>query len=168
MRMAFTNRVNQTLHDEHRANVALMERLERIIAHHRHGPPGPADRAVVQLLADLPTSLETEVQRHFAFEEERLFPYLAAVGDSAIGEHLTEEHAAMRPLGVRIAALARDAAARGFDAASWEEFRRSGRELCERMLAHVQKEEMALLPLVEDTMDAETAARLLQDYLESV
>jgi hemerythrin-like domain-containing protein len=168
MRLAFTNRVSQTLHDEHSANVALMERLERIIVHHLHRPPDPADRAVGQLLADLPASLEVEVQRHFAFEEERLFPYLAAAGDAAIGEHLTEEHAAMRPLGMRIVALARDAAARGFDAASWDEFCRSGRELCERLLTHVQKEEMALLPLVEDTMDAETAARLLQDYLESV
>jgi iron-sulfur cluster repair protein YtfE (RIC family) len=168
MTLAFTNRVSQTLHDEHCSNVALMERLERIIAHHRHGPPDPADRAVAQLLSDLPASLEVEVRRHFAFEEERLFPYLAAVGAAAIGEHLTEDHAAIHPLGVRIAALARDAAARGFDAASWEEFCRSGRELCERMLAHVQKEEMALLPLVEDTMDAEIAAQLLQDYLESV
>ena len=168
MSFTFNNRISQTLHEEHRATVALMERLEQLIARHRRGPPAADDRGVAQLLSDLSTGVEAEVQRHFAFEEERLFTYLAAVGDDAIGAHLTDEHAAMRPLGVRIAALARDAAARGFDAGSWEEFRRLGQELCERMLAHVQKEEMALLPLIEDSMDAETEARLLQDYLESV
>jgi hemerythrin-like domain-containing protein len=168
MSFAFNNRISQTLHDEHRATVALMERLEQLIARHRRGPPAADDRGVAQLLSDLSTGVEAEVQRHFAFEEQSLFPYLAAVGDDAIGAHLTDEHAAMRPLGVRIAALARDAAARGFDTASWDEFRRSGQELCERMLAHVQKEEMALLPLIEESMDAETEARLLQDYLESV
>ena len=68
---------------------------------------------------------------------------------------------------MRIAALARDAAVQGFDGAGWDEFRRSGQELCERMLAHVQKEEMALLPLLEESMDADTEARLLEDYLET-
>ena len=59
-----------------------------------------------------------------------------------------------------------EAAAQGFDAARWDEFRRLGQELCERMLMHVQKEEMALLPLLEETMDAETEARLYEDYVE--
>jgi hemerythrin-like domain-containing protein len=164
--MSFTNRISQTLHEEHRATVALMERLEQLIARHRRSRPDVNDRAVVQLLSDLSTGVEAEVQRHFAFEEDRLFAYLAAIGDEAIGAHLTDEHTAMRPIGVRIAALAREAAVRGFDDAGWDEFRRSGQELCERILAHVQKEEMALLPLLEENMDADTEARLLQDYLE--
>jgi hypothetical protein len=36
------------------------------------------------------------------------------------------------------------------------------------MLAHVQKEEMALLPVIEDNMDPETEARLYQEYVENV
>jgi len=55
----------------------------------------------------------------------------------------------------------------GFDHAGWDEFRRRGQELCERLLAHVQKEEMALLPLIEESMDADTEARLLHDYVET-
>jgi hypothetical protein len=35
------------------------------------------------------------------------------------------------------------------------------------MLAHVQKEEMALLPLLEENMDAEAEARLYQEYVEN-
>ncbi len=165
--MSFTNRISQTLHEEHRATIALMERLEQLIARHRRGPPEVGDRGVAQLLSDLSTGVEAEVQRHFAFEEDRLFTYLGAIGDEAIGAHLTDEHAVMRPIGVRVAALARAAATQGFDAAAWDEFRRAGQELCERMLAHVQKEEMALLPLLEESMDADTEARLLQEYLET-
>ena len=123
--MSFANRISQTLHEEHRATIALMERLEQLLARHRRGaPPDTGERGVSRLMADLSTGVEAEVQRHFAFEENRLFAYL-------------------------------------------DEFRRLGGELVERMLAHVQKEEMALLPLLEDGMDAETEARLYQEYTES-
>jgi hemerythrin-like domain-containing protein len=118
-------------------------------------------------MSDLSTGVEAEVERHFSFEEDQLFPYLDAIGDEAIGAHLTDEHNAMRPVGIKLAGLARNAATLGFDQAGWEEFRRLGLELCDRMLAHVQKEEMALLPLLEEGMDAETEARLYQEYVEN-
>lgn len=165
--MTFSNRVSQVLHEEHRATVALMERLENLMARHQRGLPDVADRAVAQLLSELAIAVEADVEHHFGFEEKRLFAFLEEMGDAAIGAHLTDEHEAIRPVGRRVAALAREAATGGFDAARWEEFRRLGQELCERMLMHVQKEEMALLPLLDEAMDAETEARLHQEYLES-
>jgi hemerythrin-like domain-containing protein len=167
--MSFNNRVSQVLHEEHRATVALMERLEQFIARHRRGgPPNIADSGAAQLLSDLATGVQAEVQRHFDFEEQHLFTYLNAIGDEAIGAHLTDEHSTMRPLGVRVANMAREASAGGFDQAKWDEFRRLGAELCERMLAHVQKEEMALLPLLEENMDADTEMRLYEGYVAAV
>ena len=167
--MSFTNRISQTLHDEHGATVALMERLEQLLARGRRaGPPDKADSSVARLLSDLSTSLETEVGRHFTFEENHLFNYLEAVGDTGICEHLTSEHQVMRPLGTRVAALARAAASGGFTPESWEEFTLLGQELGDLMLAHVQKEEMALLPVIEENMDSETEARLYQEYVENV
>jgi len=166
--MSFTNRISQTLHDEHGATVALMERLEQLIARgRRSGPPKQADSTVARLLSDLSTDLEAEVQRHFAFEENRLFNYLEAMGDAGICEHLISEHETIRPLGVRVAAIARAAAANGFTPGEWEEFSRLGQELGDCMLAHVQKEEMALLPVIEENMDPETEARLYQEYVEN-
>ncbi len=162
--MSFSNRISQTLHDEHQATVALMERLEQLIVRHRRTPP-PNDRGVAQLLDELARELGADVERHFAFEEAHLFTYLDAIGDAAIGAHLTDEHAVMRPLGTQLAALARNARDKGFDGPGWDEFRRIGSELCERMLAHVQKEEMALLPLLEESMDAQTEARLYETYV---
>jgi hemerythrin-like domain-containing protein len=166
--MNFANRVSQVLHEEHRATIALMERLEQALARQRATPPDRADPAVAQLLSDLSAGLEAEVQRHFDFEENQLFPYLAAAGDEAIGEHLTSEHQAMRPLGMRMAALAREASAGGFDQERWEEFRRLGNEICDRMLSHVQKEEMALLPLLDEVMDADAEARLYEEYTDNL
>lgn len=166
--MTFANRISQTLHEEHRATIALMERLEQLIARQRRGLPDRHDATITRLLSDLSTGVEAEVRRHFDFEEQRLFPYLEAAGDGAIGAHLTSEHEAMRPLGLRLAGLSREASVAGFDEAKWDEFRHIGQELCERMLAHVQKEEMALLPLLDETMDPDAEARLYQDYVETV
>jgi len=165
--MSFSNRISQTLHDEHQATVALVERLEQLIVRHRRAPPVANDRDVTRLLNDLSREVERDIERHFAFEENHLFAYLEAIGDAAIGAHLTDEHAAMRPLGKQLAALAGNARDRGFDVPGWGEFRRLGQEFCERMLAHVQKEEMALLPLLDENMDAETEARLYEAYVEN-
>jgi len=166
--MSFRNRVSQTLHEEHAATLELMQRLEQLIARHRDGgPPDTGDAAVTRLLRDLSTGVEAEFQRHFSFEEEQLFTYLRANGDEAIGAHLTDEHAVIRPIGVRLAELARRATKTGFDETKWEEFCRLGQDLCGLMYGHVQKEEMALLPLIEDSMDAQTEASLFGAYLET-
>lgn len=166
--MTFANRVSQILHEEHRATIALMERLEQLVARQRATPPDATDGIVAQLLSDLATGVQAEVERHFDFEEGQLFPYLEAAGDEAIGAHLTSEHEAMRPLGLQLAGLAREASSQGFDQARWNEFRRVGLELCERMLAHVQKEEMALLPLLDEVMDADAEMRLYENYVDNV
>ncbi len=163
--MAFSNRICQILHDEHAAAMALMERLAHLLARYPRGkPPDANDGAVAQLLRQIAPAIEADIERHFAFEEAELFPFLDAVGAGAIGAHLTEEHKAIRPLGVRLVALSRAATA-GFGEASWDEFRKIGQELCDRLLPHAQKEDMALLPLLEDTMDPETEAKLYGEYV---
>ena len=166
--MNYTNRISQALHDEHAATVALMERLEQLLARgRRSGPPDKADSNVARLLSDLSTSLESEVQRHFAFEENNIFTYLEEIGDAGIGQHLTSEHVTIRPIAIRVTEIARAASANGFAPPEWDEFRRLAQELSDLMIAHVQKEEMALLPVIEENMDAETEARLYQEYVEN-
>jgi hemerythrin-like domain-containing protein len=163
--MTFSNRICQTLHEEHAAATALLERIAHLVGRYPRGqPPDANDRTVAQLLSDIAPAIEADIDRHFAFEESELFPYLAAAGASAIGAHLTEEHRAIRPLGERLAALSRAATA-GFDAAKWDEFRKIGQEFCDRLLPHAHKEDMALLPLLEDMMDEQTEARLYGEYV---
>jgi hemerythrin-like domain-containing protein len=165
--MKFRNRVCQTLHDEHFASIALMERLEQALARHRNSPPDATDQIVAQLMADLAIAIEGELARHFQFEEDELFSYLGAAGDEAIGAHLSDEHAVIRPLGSALVKLIGAIRAQGFDAARWEEFRRLGQELSERLVAHAQKEEVALLPLLDEMMDPEREAQLYEKYAEA-
>ncbi len=159
----FTNRISQKLHEEHRTTTAVMERLEALLTRERRAPAD--SNTYASLLRDVAASVESEINRHFDFEERQLFTLLDTIGDAAIGAHLTAEHTAMRPLGARLAKLSRAAAAGGSNDASWAELRQVGLELCGRMLTHVQKEEMALLPLIEESMDVETEERLYDDYI---
>jgi hemerythrin-like domain-containing protein len=166
--MDFANRISQTLHDEHMATIALMERLEAVIARFRKGsPPDAKDPAIARLLGDLAVGLAHELNHHFDFEEAELFGYLDEVGDETIGAHLAEEHVAIRPIAGALVELAAEARAQGFDAERWDEFRRLGQDLCARLVPHAQKEEMALLPVLDENMDAETEAKLYEVYAEN-
>lgn len=152
------------LHEEHRATIEAMDGVEDLLARGRRGVPDlgqPATRALLERLAGM---IEDEVRRHFSFEEGELFLRLADAGDSAIGVQLSEEHQAILPVGERVAALARGAAENGMSEPEWEEFRALSAELIERMLAHIQKEDMALLPLLEDTLEADEDLELVTRY----
>jgi hemerythrin-like domain-containing protein len=166
--MDFTNRISQTLHDEHMATIALMERLELVIARFRKGsPPDAKDPAVAKLLADLSVGLTHELNHHFDFEEAELFGILAEAGDETIATHLAEEHVVIRPIAGALVELAGEARAQGFDAARWDEFRRLGQDLCARLVPHAQKEEAALLPVLDENMDADTEMKLYENYIEN-
>lgn len=163
--MGFANRVSRSLHDEHLATVALMERLEHIIARSgKDDPPDAADPLAARLLADLSIGMASELDRHFTFEETRLFTFLAAAGHEAIGAHLTEEHVAIRPVAAALGKLAGDIRTLGFDPARWKAFRRLGHELGERLAMHIQMEEMALLPALDENMEPGIAAELYEEY----
>jgi hemerythrin-like domain-containing protein len=160
----FSTRVCQSLHDEHRATIGLTERIGALLDRCRRSPPDASDPPTQRLLNEIPAAMDEGVARHFDFEEAQLFPHLAAAGDSAIGAHLTGEHGVLRPLGAELAGLARAAATNGFDEHRWQAFRRISVELCNGLVEHVQKEEMVLLPLLDETLDPDTDARLHAAY----
>ena len=140
--------VSRRLHEEHQATLALWARVEATLAAGRSDPA---------LLRSAAAALADELHRHFRFEEEELFPRLAAAGEGDIGELLREEHDVIRAAGERFIALVRD------DAAS-AALKPLGLELAERLVGHVQKEEMALLPALEDFIDEETDRELDSTY----
>jgi hemerythrin-like domain-containing protein len=153
--MDFNRQISRRLHEEHEATLALWNRFELAVAA-RAWPPQADDGELASLLRNCASALTQEVSHHFDFEESELFPRLAEAGEGDIAELLTEEHVAVR------------AAAQGFGAAlqtqDWQRLRAAGLELAERLVAHVQKEEMSLLPAIEDLLDEETDARLALAY----
>ena len=146
--MEFNRHISRRLHEEHDATLALWGRVEATLAAGRH------DAALLKSAA---ASLERELDRHFRFEEEALFPRLAAAGEGDIGELLREEHEAIRHAGARFIALVKQDTTQ-------REIRALGLELAERLVSHVQKEEMALLPALEDFIDEETDHELDSAY----
>ncbi|HEX6298487.1 MAG TPA: hemerythrin domain-containing protein [Burkholderiales bacterium] len=146
--MEFNRHISRRLHEEHVATLALWGRLESVLAAGRH------DAALLKSAA---ASLERELDRHFRFEEAELFPRLAEAGEGDIGELLREEHETIRAAGTRFIALAKE------DSLS-KDLRTLGLELAERLVSHVQKEEMALLPALDDFIDEETDHELDSAY----
>jgi len=146
--MEFNRHISRRLHEEHLATLALWGRLEAALAAGRH------DAALLRSAA---ASLERELDRHFRFEEAELFPRLAEAGEADIGELLREEHDTIRAAGMRFIALTKE------DPSS-KEVRTLGLELAERLVSHVQKEEMALLPALDDFIDEETDHELDSAY----
>lgn len=149
------------------ATVALVEALEELLARARKAAPDTGDPAVRATLSKSSRMIEHEIRHHFTFEEDELFTRLADAGDVGIGAHLREEHAAILPLGEAVARLAAAALENGFADGDWAAFRDRAGELIERMLAHIQKEEMALLPMLDDLIDDETDMALSQTFAET-
>ena len=162
--MSFTRRTAQLLHEDHQQTIVVIEALDQLIARARKKAPDISDPTVASTLKKATGAIEEEISQHFAFEENELFTRLEEMGDVSIGEHLRGEHRALLPLGQAVGEMARTALANGFTDESWARFRDTCGELIERMFAHIQKEEMALLPALEDLLDAETDMALSTAY----
>lgn len=154
-----STQVGRMLDEEHRSNLALLERVERAVG----GAPAASPEAT-KLLSDFAHAMEHDIGRHFDFEEQVLFPRIAEFGDVAIADLLLEEHESIRDVAAELLPLAQEAAAGRTDAAAWERLRLLTLELIERQVAHIQKETMALLPLLDDLLDPETDGELALAY----
>ncbi len=163
--MSMDRQVSRMLHEEHMQAAALMERLGSALA--RHGPSAPpaaGDAAFASLCRDLDGALVGEIERHFRFEEDELFPALEARGEGDLGTLLTEEHGAMLPARRRLRELLKATQGQPLAPGAWAEFHRLAGELVESLLSHIQKEELALIPLIEELLDAEADARFAEAY----
>lgn len=153
--MFYSRQTSLRLHEEHLATIQLWGRLEQSIA------TRVPEAELEALLRNCSAALAEEVTRHFEFEEKELFTRLADSGDGDIAELLSEEHATIRDAARQLHELL---ARPQRDAAAQQQLRALGLELAERLTAHVQKEEMALLPALEDLLDEETDRELALAY----
>lgn len=157
--------ITRSLHEEHKGTLVLLGQIEAVIfKFNRPEPPDLGDEMISGLLRQLETFLQDEMEHHFGFEEQKLFPILNGMGDSAMGDFLTAEHHAMRGLAMEALMLLGEAWDTGFTADSWERFRDLGQEINERMVEHIQKEEVGLLPALEVFIDSEADASLAAAY----
>lgn len=161
--MSFQRQVSHALDEEHRTILGLFGRVEQAFARApRSGAARNPDLA--KLVASFGRHLEQDIGRHFDFEECHLFPRLVDAGEGDIAELLREEHEAIRAVAAEILPLARAAAARTLDDAGFDALKRGTLEMVERQVAHIQKETMALLPMLDDLLDDDTDRELALAY----
>jgi hemerythrin-like domain-containing protein len=154
--MDFNRQISRRLHEEHVATLELWSRVEQTI--------GTRDAALEALLGRCAAALADEVARHFEFEESELFPRLAEAGEGDIAELLAEEHEVIRGAAAQFDESCRALRTGSLDTAGWQRLRVTALELAERLVSHVQKEEMSLLPALEDLLDEATDAELALAY----
>lgn len=163
--MDIETETSRKLHDEHMTVRAFLEKLGARLAAQKAGElPSAEDRAIAGLLGDLSAIVESELAPHFRFEEEVLFPLLKLSGAADMTELLTEEHNVILPLGYELCELARSFPLQGYTRESWGRFRRGGMEFAERLIAHIDKEEMGLVPMLDTLVDQDKDIELINVY----
>ncbi len=158
-----SSRVAKTLHEEHLTTLAFIDRLVEMIATAGARSPATRDPALAHSLHEA-AGLGEELGRHFDFEEKSLFERLANEGEEEIVAQLLAEHAAIQPSAAKLSAVAADALESGFTGTSWIEYRTVAAELCSLLRTHIEIEERMLLPLLEESLDADADAQLYAEY----
>lgn len=154
-----TTQTGRMLDEDHRRNLDLLERMERAIAAAPEATP-----ELRKLLDEFTRCMEVDIGRHFDFEEQQLFPRLDDAGDGAIAALMREEHDAIREVAGELLPLAREVADGVVDEEAWDRLRLGTLELIERQVSHIQKETMAMLPLLDDLLDPGTDGELALEY----
>ena len=164
--MDFARKISQMFHDEHLVTVATLERFEALLHRHRKQPRAdPAEDAEFdRTLRDVEALIASDVNAHFKFEEENLFPLLADAGDGEMSVLLAEEHKTILDLAASLTTLSARARAGDMQGEDWDDMRRRGMAFVELMVGHIQKEEMGLLLTLDDVLDEKHDAQLVMDY----
>jgi hemerythrin-like domain-containing protein len=165
--MELRKQMTRRLHEEHEAVFSLLARAARAFSGRTADSiPDLADPAWSALLRDLQVALEFEIAAHFEIEERELFPILVEAGAGDMVGVLDEEHSAIRAVALPLIGLLQRSRSAGLDAADWRALRAFGLDLCERLEAHAQKEEVAMLPMLEAALDDERDGELMAAYAD--
>ncbi|CAA7624035.1 conserved hypothetical protein [Candidatus Terasakiella magnetica] len=154
------------LHQAHMTTIEALQSLEEFLGSNRKMPV--IDDLVGRKMKQLSKILRSEVENHFAFEENHLFKVFIEQGETGIVTMLTHEHRSILPLALQVSDIAKAAAEGGFTEASWTEFKEAGAELIEREIFHIQKEEMGLLSAIASLVDPEADEELADIYRRDV
>ncbi len=163
--MDFQRQTSRRLYEEHAATLQLLARVERVVTGRAGAYPPPAgDPAWPSFARTLLAAIEGEVARHFEFEERDLFPRLDEAGDGDLVGLLNEEHSSIREVAQPLANLLRQTLGGALTVQQWQTLKTLALEFSERLGSHAQKEDGALLPLLENLLDEDTDRELFGAY----
>ncbi len=155
--------VSHALDTEHRNSLELLGRVEQALT--RGSRAGEArNPEFAALAAAFARHIEQDIGRHFDFEERELFPRLAAAGEGDIALLLEDEHRAIREVAAELLPWLHAAIAGTLDRGGMDALKRGALEMVERQVAHIQKETMALLPMLDELLDEDADRELALHY----
>jgi len=160
-----TTQAMRLLHREHVTVIDLLRRLSILLGRcNSSTPPQDDDFAALTLLGDVRSALINEIERHFQFEEDELFPLLDENGEEDLTDLLREDHRLLVPIIRAVAEAIAESQGAGFDAAAWAAFHPLAGELVDRLTDHAEKEEMSMVPLLDDLLDDDQDNQLAGVY----
>lgn len=162
--MELQRQISRKLHEEHITLLGLLDRFEQALLRVRAQPPEHGDPLWRQLLAQLENALQYEVTRHFGLEEDQIFPRLHQRGEGDLAELLFEEHETIREVTRPLLDLLARSRSGELSEGDWRSLKTSGLELVERLGAHARKEELSLVPLVDEMLDEQSDNELWDEY----
>lgn len=163
--MEYTRATARAMHEDHMAVLGLLERLDQLLVRHSGDTlPDCTQGDARLLLNDLKAAVHSEITSHFDFEEKSLFPIICEAGADDMADILKTEHSVLLPLGSQLADMAGTASLKGFTRESWMAFRQTAGAFVEGLSGHVDKEEMALVPALEEILDEQQDMELITSY----
>lgn len=167
--MDFQFEISKRLSREHQEVTALLTRLQRFVqSHGSTQQPDWQAPMVRQLLSDLKGALRTGVPNHFAIEEMELFPLYAEDGGGDMVDLLLADHRVILDLVEEIKPLLEKALNTpvGLSPAEWDTFRAKANAFVTELCSHAEKEEFGFVPAMDELLDAATAKRIFDRYLQ--
>ncbi len=159
--------LGRMLHEEHLRTLELMNAIEmRISGKQQNRRLDTADADDERLLRDVLAIVDQEINRHFRFEEDVLFPVLDTAGAGDMTRLLIQEHAGIRPLAETLRTLSATVLENGCDDDTWRKFRYAAMDLVHAVMFHIQKEEMGLIQKLGFFTDRDTDKSLSARYAE--
>lgn len=161
--MSFSTHTCRRLHEEHAAVFDLCRRMEQAFSRQADAPAAN-DSEWKSLLGKIKLAMEHEVWRHFNFEEKSLWPLLNESGDGDLAVLLDEEHEVIRDVAEALTSGIAQAQAGQLAPAAWQNLKTAALEFAERLVSHAQKEDLSLLPVLDNLLTPEQDNELFGAY----
>lgn len=165
----YRNVVANCLSREHQEAAHLMRRFGGFLSlHSASSSPDWSQFEARDLAKTLALTLNHEIKQHFALEESSIFPFMEDEGLGDLVEILLADHKEISKLVLEIEPHLR-AAGKGeaLSDTDWAFLFRKGNALVTDLIAHIEKEENGLIPLIEESMNESKANEILVLYEES-
>jgi hemerythrin-like domain-containing protein len=161
------NMIADCLSREHKEVAQLLGRFSSFLRlHNVANQPDWTAFETKSLMRKIENVLNDEIQQHFDFEENSIFPLLENERMTDLLSILIAEHRLLRRFFVELRPLIALVASGSepLPQRDWGTLLRQGTALAAELISHIEKEEAGLIPAIEETIDESIASQMYIAY----